>query len=372
MPKAKAKDDLLTLDFGKDEDEGSEANPIDPATGGTTFDDLSPRFVRQLDEAVDKVRGKKAAKPQDDDDLDPSDEEEDEDDRAREEEDEDEEEDESNQRDEEEEADPGDEDEDEPRPGRKVGNVKFEKRLARADRLLEESRTQIAELQDRDRAREARDKVAASESDFNSFKRTSDVKLSSLKALKIKAIDDGDTAAQVDLDEQITDIKAEINTKKQAHETAKASLEESTKRRGASRITLTKVAQWTRKNPRFNADPEFAEVVRGIDRALVGQGSNPEDDEHYEEIDKRVRKLYPELTPRRKTPPRKHPSSQVSREGSPSQRRPSGDAKVTVNGDKIKISPAKLARVKENMARFGLDPSDKKDLKEYILNNPGL
>ena len=50
----------------------------------------------------------------------------------------------------------------------------------------------------------------------------------------------------------------------------------------------------------------------------------------------------------------------------------SGDAKVTIKGGKVKISPAKLARVKANMSRFGLDPTDPKELKEYILNNPGL
>lgn len=378
MPKAKAKDDSVVLDFSSDADEGSDANPIDPATGETTFDDLSPRFVRALDEAVEKVRKKPAARPQetDDEDLDPSDEDQDDEDRRAREDDADEE-DEDDERDlsgkdKDDEVDPSEEDEDadEPTPGRK-GNAKFEKRLARADRLLDESRTQIAELQARDREREAKDKLNASESELKEFKDKTTKRLASLKALKIKAIDDGDTAAQVDIDDQITDAKADLRTKESAYESAKTAIEESTKRRGASPITITKVNQWRRKNPRFDTDPEFAEVVRGIDRALVAQNSNPESDEHYEAIDKRLKKMFPELAPRRKTPPRQHPSSQVTRESAP-QRRQNSDARVTVKGDKIKISPAKLARVKQNMSRFGLDPTNPKDLKEYILNNPGL
>lgn len=369
MPKGK-KNDELELDFG-DSDErefkGSDANPIDAATGESLFDDLNPRFTRQLDSAAAAAEGgKRTARVEDDEDLDPADEELDPlDEELDEEEDPDQDE---PRKTEGEDLDPADEDEDEPRPGRKPTAI--ERRVARSNRLLEETRAQLTDLQQRERDRENRDKLTASEAEFNEFRAKTNSKLDELKAKKAKAIEDGDTAAQVDLDDQITDLKAELSSKRNEHEAAKKAVEESSKRRGASQITLIKVAQWKRKNPRYQKDQEFAAAVNGIDQALVANGSNPESDEHYKEIDRRIRKLFPGYGEPRKQ--RRHPSQQMAREESPSQRRPPGDARVTVRGGKIKISATKLARVKENMARFGLDPTNKKDLQDYILNNPGL
>lgn len=370
MPKGKT-DDTLELDFGKtDEREftGSDANPKDAATGESLFEELSPRFIRQVDAELEKQAGKKPkTKPKaDDDESDPSDE------------DFEPEADEEEEADEGEELDPSDEpNEDEPEEGeedddepRRRGESKsaFEKRLARADRIIDETRTQLAEMAARENAREAKDRLAASEGEFTKFETSTQSKLKSLKALKVKAIEDGDTAAQVDLDDQITDLKAELSTKRNSYETGKKALEESTKARGASSITVTKANQWKRKNPRYTSDPEFAEVVNGIDRSLITAGSNPESDAHYAAIDARVRKLFPTV----RKPVRKHPSSQVPREGSIRQQSRGADTRVEIKGNKIKIAPGKLAKIKANMVRFGLDPENKKDLFDHIQNNPGI
>lgn len=370
MPKGK-KDDVV-LDFGSSDEReltGSDANPIDAATGESLFDDLSPRFVRSLDAAVEKASGKKLPKEStdEDEDLDSSDEDADDADLDDADEDADEPPVETDAEDVD--ADLLDEDADEPTPTRK-GNPKFEKRLARADRLLEESRTQIAELQRRDSEREARDQLAASTAEFSTFKSETETKLADLRAKKVKALDDGDSEAQAAIDEQVIDLKAELRSREREHEAAKKNVEQAGKRKGASPIVVTKVAQWKRKNPRYERDPDFAAAVNGLDAELTRGGSNPESDDHYKEIDRRLKKLFPEHG--KKAVQRRHPSAQLAREESPSARRSNGDARVTVRGNKIKISPAKLERVKTNMARFGLDPSNKKDLQDYILNNPGL
>jgi NADH dehydrogenase/NADH:ubiquinone oxidoreductase subunit G len=366
MPKGK-NDDTVELDFDSTDTrelKGSDANPVDAATGESLFDDLSPRFVRKLDAAVERVNGRPAKESKaEDDDLD-SDEDESED-LDESDEDEDLDEDEPRVDTEEQDSEEDDEDADEPRQGR---GSKFEKRLSRADRLLEETRSQLTEMQQRERDREAKDKLASDTAEFNTFKADTETKLADLKAQKVKAIEDGDTAAHVDIDEQIIELKSELRSRTREHETAKKNIEQASQRRGASQITLTKVAQWKRKNPRYAKDPEFAAAVNGIDSALVSSGSNPESDEHYKEIDRRLAKLFP--ASRKTPPPRRHPSSQQVREEAP--RRQAGDAKVTVKGGKIKISPAKLARVKANMRTFGLDPTNPTDLKDYILNNPGL
>lgn len=366
MPKGK--NDDVVLDFGTDDEReltGSDANPIDAATGESLFDDLNPRFVRQLDAAVEKVTKKPAKNADEDDDLDPSDEDADDAD-LDETDDEDADEPKVDAEAADEELDP---DADEPTVTRK-GNPKFEKRLARSDRLLEETRAQLTEMQARERDREAKDKLASDTAEFNTFKSTTETKLAELKAKKVKAVDDGETAEVVELDEQIIDLKAELRSRATQHEAAKTAVETASKRRGASQITITKVAQWKRKNPRYDRDPDFAAAVNGLDSELARGGSNPESDEHYAEIDRRLKKLFPDHG--KKLVQRRHPSTQQAREESPAVRRTNGDARVTVRGNKIKISPAKLERVKQNMTRFGLDPSNKKDLHDYIVNNPGL
>lgn len=376
MPKGK-RDDELELDFsGGDERtfKGSDANPVDASTGEPLFDDLSPRFQRNLDAAVAAEGGRKSVRQVEADEPDPSDEdfEEDEEPSGDDPEDELEEDEQSEPAAEAAADDELDEDADEPRHGRKPSAI--ERRVARANRMVEETRAQLAELERREREREAKDKLAASEQEFSTFKAATSAKLAELKEKKVKAIDDGDTAAQVDLDDQITDLKAELESKRREHESAKAAVEETSKRRGASQITLTKVAQWKRRNPRYERDPVFAAAVNALDGELVRSGSNPESDDHYKEIDRRLRKTFPDYkAPGTKRPiQRRHPSQQVDREASPTQRRPAGDGRVVVSGNKIKISPAKLKRVKENMARFGLDPTSKRDIQDYILNNPGI
>jgi hypothetical protein len=368
----KNKNDDVELDFGATDErelKGSDANPIDAATGESLFDDLSPRFVRSLDAAVDKANGRKPPKQEaaadDEDDLDADDVDATDDEDLEDEDDEDADEPAVETADEDEVVD---EDADEPRAGRKPTAI--ERRVARANRIVEETRTQLAELQARERDREAKDKMAADTAEFTTFKSDPESKLAELRAKKAKALDDGDSEAQAAIDEEVIDLKSELRTREREHEAAKKVVEQASKRRGASSITITKVTQWKRKNPRYERDPEFAAAVNAIDASLAAGGSNPESDDHYKELDRRLKKLSP---PKVKTPQRRHPSQQQSREESPSVvRRSAGDARVQVKNGKIKISPAKLQRVKENMSRFGLDPTNKKDLQDYILNNPGL
>lgn len=373
MPKARtAKDDTLELDFSGDDrkTKGSDADPIDAATGEPLFDDLSPRFNVRLDAAVEKVTGRKQAA---EDEIDPSEDEEEldptgdpiDDDEADEPEVDD-----DPDTDEPDLTEVEDEDADEPRPGAKPN--KFEKRLARSDRLLEESRAQIAELQAREAARERRDQLAASTAEFEAFQAETDKKIKKLKADKVNAKDNGDSVAETEIDDQIVELRGQLLAKTEAHKTAKAELENASKQRKGSTIMAIKVDQWKRKNPRYETDLMFREAVNGIDRALAASGSNPETDEHYEKIDAELRKRGLIKAKVKTPPPRRHPSAQVTRESAPAGRRQAGDAKVQVRGNTIKISKAKLDRIKVNMAKFGLDPNNKEHLRDHILNNPGI
>lgn len=352
-----AKNKILEADLEED-----EATNTDTDDGASPFDDLSPRFVRNLDAAVAKAEGRKPAKPADEDeesedeDLDESDETDEDEDTPPDTD--------ATDADEESDAEVEDVDADEPRRG----NSKFEKRLARADRLLDESRAQIAELQARNRESEIKDKQAANETEFTTFKGDTETKLARLKKELVAATENAETEKQIDLQDQITDLKADLRSKTQTYETAKASLETTAKRKELSPIVLAKINQWKRRNPRYATDKDFAVVVNGLDGALLAAGSDNETDEHYQALDKKLRKLYPELAPKVKAKQRRHPSAQQESGGA---RRSAGDAKVKIKGGKLSISPAKMERIKANMEKFGLDTSPA-GIKEYVQNNPGL
>lgn len=355
-----SKNKILEADLADEEAEGSDANPID-ADGEPLFDDLSPRFVRNLDAAVEKAKGKPAKqKADEEEDLEPQDDED-----LDEEELEDEEE--SADEESEEQVDEEDVDADEPRRGKPS---KFEKRIERSNRLIEEVRLQNRELADRLNQREQADKLASSESEYNAFKGKTETDLTRLKKELVAATENGETEKQIDLQDKITDLKADLRAKTNEFETAKAAVTESSKRKQVSTIVATKVNQWKRRNPRYSTDAAFASVVNGLDAALIQSGSDNESDTHYKELDKKLHKLYPELAPKVRTQ-RRHPSQQQSRESSPGQRRAVGDTKVRVKGGKLSIAPAKLERIKANMQRFNIEPTAA-NIKEYVQNNPGI
>lgn len=382
MPKARTAkdDDTLELDFGKSgerEFSGSDANPVDASTGETLFDDLSPRFVRQIEEAAARegTKVKPRGKATEDDDLDPSDEDfedptdEDEDEvdpvDADEDEDETDEYSDPNDKDEDEgEEDEVDEDADEPRRG-----TKFEKRIARSERIIDEVRAENSELRARLDATEASTRLAASTTEYEATKAQIEQKLKKLRADKVTAVENGETAAQVDIDDQMVELRAELRAKTDAYNAAKKQIEEAGKRRQASPITLIKVAQWKRKNPRYDTDPVFAAAVNAIDNRLAAGGSNPESDAHYRAIDAELKKQGL-IKIRAKTPARRHPSSQVSRESAPMQRRRGGEQKAVIKDGKLRVSKSRLERAKQTMAKFGMDPSNKNDIRDFFLNNP--
>lgn len=363
MPKGK-NDDTLELDLNPKKDRqltNSDSDPVDLSTGEHLFDDLNPRFVRGLNEAAKAAQ--REDEFEDDEDLDDEDES-----RRKARQDDDPDEDEGEEDDEDREDAPEDEDDedsDEPTRGRKS---KWEKRLAREQRLREEDRAEIAELRRRVQERESKDALAASESEFNTFKTKTESKLDELKQKKVKAIEEGDTAAQVDLDEEITDLKVALRAKQQAHEEAKERLESAAKQRQSSPILLAKVSRWKRQHPEYMSDASFRQDVDSIDNGLAKQGLDPESDEYYKALDKKLAKLYPKYYKRKdreEARPRRHPSAQVRSEGArPMQKR----VQITADG-KIRMPASELARIKKNIQKFGLDPEDPANIREYVNNN---
>lgn len=329
---------------------GSDEEPIDVETGESVFDDLSPRFVRELEEAT-------KAKPKADESDEDADEEVDvetvpeADDEAD-----------TDSVDEVDEADDTDEEEDK---GKKSA---WEKRLNRSDRLVEETRREAAELRARLSQQEDRVKAAADETKYTTDKTKLETELVTARKTLSAAIEAGDTEAQVAANEKLADLKGDLKVLEVRHVDSKLQLQESQSQRTNSAIVKTKVEQWTRKHGRFNTDKEFGATARAVDSQVNAAGFNPETDEYYKELDRRMAKFYPKEFGVKKAVPkvRKHPASGIRQNegGAPARTKPKSTAFEVRNG-RIYLSPRQV----EIMRQFQLDPTDPNHVRDFVEQN---
>lgn len=327
-------------------DKGSDdTNPIDALTGEPMFDDIDPRFGLVEPAEIRKKKDIEVGDEPEDDDLDTSDVQEDEDGEFVEKDEE------------EEEAEPEDR-----------GSKSMRKRLARERRLREESDANYKDL--KDTVNELRDQLnqRANTEAFEATRSKLEGTVKEIRAKLATAIEGGQSEEQADLIEQLADAKAELKKEAALHDGAKKAAEKNTTT--ASPIVKRKLDQWFRKHPRFNRDPEFADIVRVIDKAVARDHFDPETDEYYREVDKRLRKHYPEEYKNVKAdegdePQRRNkPPSQGFRREAPAQRKRTVGG-FEVQGKSIKLSPRQV----ENMKVFGMDPQNPADVREYVGNN---
>lgn len=319
---------------------GSDDQLIDAETGESEFDDITP--------ALRKV---KAEEP---DDLD---------------------EDEDQDEDADDEEEPArvvaDEDEEDEIPKRRGG--KFQSRLEREQRLKREAREESAELRARLERLERGAELGAAERQFSSETAALQGRVKTLSEQLEKAIEDGESAEQVRLQNELGDLKVELRAKQLVFEGRKKEVE-SAKDLGPSgdKIVQRKVGAWKRQHPRYNTDKSFEGFVKGVDKELVAEGFDAESDEFYDELDRRIKKRYPEeyrgakgrKTEEVETPRRRAPSQQAARDSAPA-RRNKDDGSFVRSGSKVRLS----ARQVRNMRQFGLDPTDIKDVTAYIREN---
>lgn len=246
------------------------------------------------------------------------------------------------------------EEEEEPAP---APRDKFEKRLARERRLIEEARADL-----RDAVTELRHfkDVAtkkASEEELTKIKSDAEDRLKKLRADFEQAAEDGDTKAQLRISEEIADIKADVRVKeaeaKRAAEVSATAPETGRAQRAAQ--------QWIRKHKRYHTDPVFKAAAIALDKKLLAEGSDNSDVEHYEAIDKELSRRFPEEY--KKAPRRREAPTNGAASGTESPTRKSGA--FIRRGKKVIIS----SRQAENMRRFGLDPDSADDVKAYVREN---
>ena len=88
---------------------------------------------------------------------------------------------------------------------------------------------------------------------------------------------------------------------------------------------------WASKNPWFGADEEMTSLAYGLHSKLVNSGVDPQSDEYYATIDKRIRDVFPEYFGKTKEKPRT--SSPVAPAG-----RSTASRKVTLNPHQVALA----------------------------------
>jgi hypothetical protein len=263
--------------------------------------------------------------------------------------------DEEEETDEEESNESDEDDEDEPR-----GSDKWRKRLARERRLKDEEREENEELRARLEAIERTVKKQASQEEFAKVKAEYDTKLADLKAQLKAALEEGNTDKQIELNEKITDLKTDLKVKEIEAQNAEKALTSAPVVHRGERLAK----QWLRKHPRYGTDPEFQALVKAIDKKVASEGFDQATPEYYEELDRRVKKRFPEEYKREAPKKRRHPTQGGSDDSA--NARPRNDSNgFERRGNRVKLSPAQV----QNMRRFGLDPDKPEDVKAYVVNN---
>ncbi len=180
---------------------------------------------------------------------------------------------------------------------------------------------------------------------------------SQTKAALHKAVEEGDTEAQVTFQEQMADMRAAMRIaemqKKQQQQQAAASPTVGRAQQAAQNPAPEKAMGWWQKNNWFNAagfERETA-AARAIDVQLDLEGYDKNSDEYYDHLNNRLQKVFPELVsgsspskPRTKSRPPVAPTTGGS---------------SNYKGNRVRMSQEQLRMARE------LGINDEKGLKKY-------
>lgn len=307
----------------------------------------------------DDGKPKKKDKPKDDDDfedLHPSvDDDEDEDDLEEIDEEEDAEQDEE----EAEETDDAEEDEDD-EDDKYSKSVK--KRIDRERQLRQKEKAEAdAKLRRMERKLELRD----AKDDLREFERETEAKLAKLRKKKVDALEEGETGAAVDVDDEILDLRAELKDRQRKVKELEDNLEtdDSPDASGVPEAGR----KWLEKYPEFHTNRQFNTVVLQADKMVAARGFDKNTDKYYAEIEKIVEVQFPEIIKKKKVQVTnkgdRRKKSVVGKTQKAGVERRRKKAAVTKKGV-IRLTQADQA----SMKMFGLDPRNPQHAREWAAN----
>jgi len=235
---------------------------------------------------------------------------------------------------------------------------KVRKRIEREKRRADRERERREALEQRFSKIEAKLAQQANEDAYNLRKDEIEGKIAELKKKKAEAYENGDTDAQVEIDDQMLDLRTELRFEKsklkEAQET-KAELDSSDDGIDYDKLA-PKAREWVEAHPSFKSDKRFQRAVLAADSLISSKGSNPNTDKHYEKIQSLVEDEFPQYFDKKTQRPRRKPPVQESGRKAPTKRSRRPGKVVITRTDKA------------NMMRFGLDPQNPKHIREYARN----
>lgn len=218
-------------------------------------------------------------------------------------------------------------------------------RAKRAETELERERREKSELAER---------IRKMEEELHSTRTSSiDTELSTARAELKAAIEAGDVDKQLDVQERMAELKA----KKLA---PKPAVQQETRQQVQQQPLPSAEAQWQQRNPWFSSNDHDDDraTAAALYKKLTNMGYDPDDDELYEELDKRMKALAPELY-------ETQTQSQQLQQQRPAARSPvAGAGRTSTSPSAGKFT----ADDKAAMELVGLDPNNANDRKSFMAN----
>ena len=128
-------------------------------------------------------------------------------------------------------------------------------------------------------------------------KRSAAADLESAKAAYKTAYESGDSDAVVEAQDKLSDARLKLdkvnNLKVPTLQTRETPVQVKTEPAPAPQIDQ-RAMDWKNQNPWFQDDDEMTSFALGLHNKLVKQGVSPQSDDYYEQIDARMRQVFPD------------------------------------------------------------------------------
>lgn len=255
------------------------------------------------------------------------------------------------------EDDEEEEDEDDDEDEKYSRNVRARIDRERNLRLQEKQQSdqRLAKLERKLKLRDAKD-------EFNEAKQNADSKLKSLKLKKTAAMDEGETAKVVDIDDEILDIKADLKAKELQLKQTEDSIDDDTD--DTSTGTPEVGRKFLAKYPEFHTNAQFRNVLLLTDKIVAARNFDKNTEEYYAEIEKIMKPQFPKIirgakiTKKRTKKPLKRKRSAVG--GTQKAGTRTGSSRRMRKG-RIRLTKAD----QQQMEIFGMDPTNPADAKAW-------
>lgn len=255
----------------------------------------------------------------------------------------------------EDESEEEDEDEDEDTKYSK----KVQKRIDRErNRRKEENQTANRRIRKLEKKLELQDERSTFDSDEAKAQR----ELTALRKKKVEAKEEGDTEAEVEIDDQILDIKADRKAKKIALDQRIADIDNDDDDIDTSSNTPAEGQKFLKKYPQFYTNQAFKNVLLQVDKMVMSRGFDKNTKEYYLEMEKILKPQFPEIIKTAKVTKK--------RRKKPVKRGAVGSTtKAGTRGRKTRRGVVRLTKQDQaNMLEFGLDPTNPTDAAEWAAN----